>query len=79
MKCPHCSEPLVIRAYFERFEDCEADTSEGYLNAGRVINSDNTDADEYSDYECSNCKENVTDMIGESIDVLKEKYPAMFA
>lgn len=79
MKCPHCLKPLIIRAYFERYEDSEATVVDGYLDLGEVVGSDVSYDVDPTDFECAACKNNLTDIISVGIEDLKKSHPAMFA
>ena len=70
LKCPHCGHsPFIVRSYFERLEDTEAFVHpDGYVSedSGNVLYSDLVT--EPHDHECAECKENVSEFIGLSVD-----------
>lgn len=66
--CPHCKEPLVVRCYYERYIDLQPIIDKGLLEANEhdcdVVGNSCDESDEFTDYECAACKENVTGLIG---------------
>lgn len=71
IKCPHCNEKLVIRCYYERWIDHPAVLEKDgimFFDENREIGfseeSCGGEVDEFNDYECANCKENVKDRVG---------------
>lgn len=79
MKCPHCSKPLIIRAYFEEYHDCEVEELDGFPTVGAIARFSQSGDSDYTDYECATCKENVTFILDEKIEDLKKSHPQMFA
>jgi len=71
IKCPHCKESLVIRCYYERYVDHPAikdkDGTLFYDDSDCVRFSDDYNNDEFDDFECANCKENVKNIIGRKV------------
>jgi hypothetical protein len=75
LKCPFCKEPLIIRAYHERWTDYEPTlVPDGhkapYLDVGEVHDVDYLDDADHHDYECANCKKNLAFAIGMPVEVL---------
>lgn len=66
--CPHCKEPLVVRCYYERYIDLEPVIQDGLLEVNEhdceMVNFSDDASDEFTDYECASCKEDVSDLIG---------------